>query len=246
MKKNRYSKIGKTISLVILLSLTFFILAKISQHYLLTSKLFKVKTIIYTGALKSLRLNGLPEVKGQNLFSVNIRHLEKDIKLSYPYLTGVRVSRMLPDKIWFDAQERIAIAKVRLADRLFLCDREGAILPANNPAINLVLITGVDSRLDKVRIGEIYDSLKLKAAVGLLKEIEASRVLAITAVTRIDVSLPEEIVFFLNNGIRVIIGNEHISDRLKLLNLVINNLKAEINKIDYIDLRFQEPAIGKR
>lgn len=246
MRKNKNSKLARIISLIILIVVAGFMALRISRHYLLTSYLFTVKTIIYTGALKPLLTNDVFALKGRNLFSVDIKHLGKDIKLSYPHLNKIRVSRIPPDKIWFDAKERFAIAKVNLAGKIFLCDQEAAILPTNGRAANLVLITGVDAEANKIRIGEVYDSPKLKTAISLLNEIKSVNALQIASLTRIDVLKADEMFFFLNNGIKVIIGDEHLGDRLKILSLVLNNLKANLGTIGYIDLRFQEPAIGKR
>ncbi|MDP3142670.1 MAG: cell division protein FtsQ/DivIB [Candidatus Omnitrophota bacterium] len=246
MRRNKNSKVARIVSLIILIAVAGFMALRISRHYLLTSRLFAVKTVLYTGALKPLLANDFFTLKGRNLFSVDIKHLEKDIKLSYPYLTKIRVSRIPPDKIWFDAQERFAIAKVNLAGKVFLCDQEAAILPVNTKAANFVLITGVDAEANKIRLGEVYDSPKLKIAISLLNEVKSVDTLQIASLTRVDVAKANEMFFSLNNGIKVIIGNEHLGDRLKILNLVLNNLKTSLGTIGYIDLRFQEPAIGKR
>jgi cell division septal protein FtsQ len=245
MKKNKDSKLAAVIILVIIAGLAVLVAVKIFQNYLSNSSFFTVKTIISTGALKPLLGEDYFRVKGKNLFSIDIKHLARDLKLSYPYLTNVRVSRVIPDKIWFDAQERVPIARVKLADKIFLCDGNAAILPFAVSQAGLVLIDGIDSQAGKVRIGEVYDSIRLKAAIALLAAIRATRELRLLTLVRVDVSSPERMSFLLNNGVEVITGDELIPQRLKMLSVVLNNLKSAIDKVKYIDLRFQEPAIGK-
>jgi len=246
MKKNKYSKFANKVGLIIVAVIVLLVLIKTSRNFLFSSPLFKVKAVIYTGALKPLLVNDAFNLKGKNTFSVDIRHLERDIKSSYPYLTKIRASRITPDKIWFHAEERVAVARVRLANKVFLCDEEGAILPLNNQPTNLVLISGIDAAADKIRIGEIYNSNKLENALVLLKEIKAVKELRGIPITAIDMSNPEGTAFFLNKGIKVIMGDEQIKQRLRVLILVLINTKAEQDNIKYIDLRFQEPAIGKK
>jgi cell division septal protein FtsQ len=245
MKKNKDSRLAAVIVLVIIAGLAVFAAVKIFQNYLSTSSFFTVKTVITTGALKPLLAKDYFRVKGRNLFSVDIDRLAKELRLSYPYLTGVRVSRVVPDKIWFDARERLAIARVKLADKIFLCDVNAVILPLTPSKAGLVLIGGINAPAGKARMGEVYDSIQLKTAISLLTAISAARELQSLVLVRIDVSNPERMSFLLNNGIEVITGNESLPQRLKMLAVVLSSLRSEIDKVKYIDLRFQEPAIGK-
>lgn len=231
---------------MVLVGMVIFVSFKVFRNHLLSSPAFTIKTLIYTGALKPLSATDIFKLKGKNLFSVDIGHLARDLKLSYPHLAKIRVSRIIPDKIWFEAEERVAFAKVKLADRVFLCDAEATIMPLSKLPSDLVLITGVETQVSKIRIGEVYDSSQLKTALAILKEIKNSRAITPFLVVRLEVDEPERIAFFLDNGIQVIIGNEQTGKRLKVLSLVLNDLKPELDKIKYIDLRFQEPAIGKR
>jgi cell division septal protein FtsQ len=245
MKRTKRSRLARNITLFIIAGLLVFIACKIFRTYLLTSSFFKIKTVITTGALKPLLAEDQFRLKGKNLFSTDIKHLARGLKLSYPYLADIRVSRIMPDKIWFDAQERTAVARVKLADKIFLCDANAVILPVATSKASLILIAGVDAQASRVRMGEVYDSVQLKTAIALLRAIRAARELQALTLVRIDVSNPERMSFLLNNGVEVIIGNELMPQRLKVLAVVLMNLKSEVDKVKYIDLRFKEPAIGK-
>jgi cell division septal protein FtsQ len=249
MKRNKYPRRSKVAGFIIAAIAAALMAGRIVWNNLSHADSFKVEKVICTGAFKILLKGNCDcfDLKGRNMFSVDLKHLAKSLKLSYPYLTGIRVSRIIPDKIWLDARERFALARVRFGARVFLCDEDAVILPSEDSnGGDLVLIDGVDSRSDKVRIGEAYRSERLRSAITLLKEIRRIPGLVDLPLIRIDVGDPLNINLILKNNLKVIMGNEMFGERLRMLSIVLKNLKPELGTVGYIDLRFPEPAIGKR
>lgn len=246
MKKNRSSKGFKFFVPLVLAGIIFAAVAAGLKDFLLHSPLFSIKTVIATGALKN-RIN--PEelkLKGQNLFAVDIERLARQIRLEYPFLYQVRASRILADKIWLDAKERFPVARVRLSGREFLCDAEAVIMPFNDRFVALPLVTGIDTAGQAVRVGEVYDSARLKLALAILKKIHSSPQLRNLVIEKIETEVPQKVTVLLNTTTAIIFGNEGLDNRIQVLGVLLENLDTELAKVKYIDLRFNEPAIGKR
>lgn len=246
MKKNRAPKFAKILVPLALAGIMLLAAAGGLRDFFPHSPLFTVKKVIATGALKDRIAPESFKLRGRNLFAIDIHRLARQIRLDYPYLYQVRASRVLPDKIWLDAKERFPVARVKLAGRVFLCDAEAVIMPLSERFVSLPLVTGVDIAAEAIRVGEVYESSRLKLALELLKQMNSSSQLSALVIGRIETASPEKAAVFLNTGTEVIVGNEGLDNRFKVLGLVLKNLDTGLAKVKYIDLRFNEPAIRKR
>ena len=50
----------------------------------------------------------------------------------------------------------------------------------------------------------------------------------------------------LSSDLNIMIDKDGVNRKLKLLPLVLSQNKIDVKEIKYIDLRFQEPLIGKK
>ena len=55
-----------------------------------------------------------------------------------------------------------------------------------------------------------------------------------------------KIYFHLSNGLQVIVDQERIDQKIKLLAFVLAQKKIDLEQTKYIDLRFKEPVLGKK
>lgn len=107
---------------------------------------FTVKDILVTGRkqipVEDL-LASLSVKQGMPLFGVNIAEAEKSLT-GIPWVDNVVISRRLPDTIVVALQERTPVALWQHQKKIFLIDKDGAVLTADNLAAwqSLPLVVG--------------------------------------------------------------------------------------------------------
>ena len=107
---------------------------------------FKVKDILVTGRKQVSAeelLASLSIKQGMPIFGFNIVDAEKSVS-DISWVKGDVISRRLPDTIVVELQEREPVALWQHQKKIFLIDRDGAVLSADNLAIwqQLPLVVG--------------------------------------------------------------------------------------------------------
>jgi len=214
-------------------------------NFFKVSDYFKIKDVIYFGADDSLEIDDYIEVREKNLFKINLDQIAKDILQRYPKIRKVKVRRIFPDKLRIDIEMRNPIAIIKSKANYLFIDEEGKEIQRTRllRKTALPIIIGLDS---KSKDKEFYSSERLSLTLTLLKTIKEFKDLEGYSITKIDVSDVKNTSFFINYGIQIKIGNDDFKDRLRVLLMILERLKAEIKEIKYIDLRFKEPVIAKK
>jgi len=184
--------------------------------------------------------------KGKNVFSVNLKAIDRYLQASFPDAKSIIVRLALPDKIVVKMKFRKPVALVR-SGRLYAVDEDGFVLPTANSDMTreLTVIEGVGIRHDEKR-GKQSSSANLKLALELLKEMRAARFLADYGVESINAKEPQDLSFLLKNGIEVRIGGDNFRERLAMLGQTIRDPRLVVDKVKYIDVRFKDVVIGPR
>ncbi len=101
-----------------------------SYRYLTTSKLFVMKKIEvrhlhYLTKKEVLSLAGID--KGVNIFKINLTRVKRTL-LRSPWIKGVMLRRVVPDKIVIDVDERVPVFVKLYRGRLWYVDRTGGLI----------------------------------------------------------------------------------------------------------------------
>ena len=235
--------------------LVIFILAVfvLSRAFLARSDYFRLRTIearstaSEAGMMPSIKYDQLLSLyKGKNVFTVNLNNVVSFFQDAYPDAKEIKAYIVLPDKIVVGLRGRWPAAFLK-GERSYIIDDEGCILSGiyANSLKNLPVIEGVNTRPGE-RVGRKFTSESLKTALELLKEIKKARFLAKYGVARISARDPKNLSFFLGNGIEVRVGSENFKDRLKVLEKTIKDPRMMLDRIDYIDVRFEDAVIGPK
>ncbi|MEW6170812.1 MAG: cell division protein FtsQ/DivIB, partial [Candidatus Omnitrophota bacterium] len=64
-------------------------------------------------------------------------------------------------------------------------------------------------------------------------------------ITKINISTLDNFSFFIDKNIEVKLGLSNQREKLKILILLLNEIKEKPQDIKYIDLRFKEPIVAK-
>lgn len=200
-----------------------------------------------------LRKFSLMEIDGEkvadtNIFFVDLNNLKQRIETDHPEYKDVVVRRLLPNKLVVEANLRKAIAQIR-SDRYYFVDREGVLLPdvKNFPDPDLPIIIGIGVNLARVQASRFsdFEKGKLDKALYLIKEKQAIDKLKERRLKIVDITDPGNLTFsFEGSNVEIKIGNSDFRNRLRVLTTVLDQLGADTEEFNYIDLRFEDPIIG--
>ncbi len=190
----------------------------------------------------------VPEVRGQNLWSVDVRAMAEALNAQQPELAWVRVTRVIPSTLKVDVLERTPAAQVQLG-QWHTVDREGFVFDTSTaqPQPDLVILKGVADPKSPLAAGRVNANERLMLGVRLARVIAQAPVLKGHTVTTLDVGDPRQVSFILDDGIEVRCGSEEeLAGQLSRLEAVLRRLARQSLAIRYIDVRFPEPVIGPK
>jgi cell division septal protein FtsQ len=194
-----------------------------------------------------LDLGEFYELKGANIFNINLKRIQDKIAARDSYIRSVYVTKRLPNEIYIRIEKRVPQARIDLG-RIFLVDQAGFLLYSKNAELEekLPLITGLRYRIPYPLSGRAYNIAELKLALSLIKEFGQTNLSRRCKIDQLDVSSIANASFFLENGPQIKIGDSLIKERIKMLEVFLKHFNWDLSKIAYIDLRFKEPAVKQK
>lgn len=242
------------IAAVILLAI-FFILGYIWKT-LKTSDYFRIKNIV----TKDNALVDLAYLKGKNIFDVDLDAESRYISNFYPNFRSIKLSRVLPDRVYVIAAKRNAAALVKLYKN-FAVDDEGLLFDAASvpEQMQIPVITGLETKIFGPKYGKRYNVKELYLALQIIKETRKNKVLRYFKINRIAAASPANMSALMNLPqlqatlpkdksalpafIEVKFGGANIRQKVTLLEDIVTEEKNNLAGIKYIDLRFANPVI---
>ena len=233
-------KITITIVVIILVCLAIWF----GIRFLISRPYFRVTRILTN---YELDLGEFDELKGANIFNINLKRIQDKIAARDPYIRSVYVTKRLPNEIYIRIEKRVPQARIDLG-RIFLVDQAGFLLYSKNAELEekLPLITGLRYRIPYPLSGRAYNIAELKLALSLIKEFGQTNLSRRCKIDQLDVSIIANASFFLENGPQIKIGDSLIKERIQMLEAFLKHFNWDLSKIAYIDLRFKEPAVKQK
>lgn len=236
----------------IIVTIVFLVLAWVLvTAFLERSDYFRVKSVEAKGVSGvseiAIRSELMKYFKDNNIFKVNLRSAVKLLEPRYPDAKYIIVKRALPDKLLVELSFRKPVA-ILTNGPSYPVDREGVILVNRDLSKlgDLPVIRGVDSRYAG-RLTKKNESKALTAALILLDEIKRSHFLDKYGVRTVDASDIKSLSFYLgDSGPMVIIGYEHLKERLATLRDTLRDPRLVLDSINYIDVRFKDVVISPK
>ena len=208
---------------------------------------FAVKDIWYESTLKSIESTELSNLKGKNLFDIDLQKIQSQLQRRYPQYRQLMVLKRFPDQILVVAKKRSPLAQAKIKGRQVALDGNGIVLSTSGDfEDNLPLITGIHTIKGNVQAGAVLESEDLRLALNIIKMFKAEKSLSSYRISKIDIANLSEIYFYILDNLRIVIDQEDVGHQLQLLGLVLSQAKIDTNKVRYVDLRFKEPILGKR
>lgn len=184
---------------------------------------------------------------GENLIALDLVGVQQVIKRRHPEFKEVIVRRVLPNRVDVQLRRRTPVAQIDLG-RFVQVDRDLVLLPGSSqtPFRNLTIIRGASISASRLGVGSVLTDPQVRKAVKFMEVLLRSEILKKHTLTKIDISDPRNLTFYVDGDIEIRMGHDHIIERLKILAQTVRTLELDRNRVGYIDLRFDDVVVGPR
>ena len=206
--------------------------------------IFTIKEVQKEPALQFIQSSIIDRLPGTNIFSVDIKSVQRRLQIQYPEVDRLRVSRKFPDAIVLSARKREPFAVLTNNDQDVLLDREGYILSLKNlPSSRYPLIAGYSGQNNYI-LGRPLRDAKIQMALRIISEVGAQESLTDWPLKQIDIGNLSQINLLFSNDLKIILDRDRISQKVKTLSVLLRQGNINIKDINYIDLRLKDPVIS--
>ena len=203
-------------------------------------------------------------LKGRNIFDIDVTGEAEYISQAYPGYKKIKIIRVLPDRLFIDFVKRRPLAVLKLY-RLFSIDDEQILFETGNESIatELPLISGLETKIFGPKAGSRCNIKELTQAVEIIKSIQNNRTFKDYKIKKIEVNNASYLTCFISvpwalygndqkqpssgsDILQVRFSRGATQDKLDLLTGLFSQIKNDLSRVSYIDLRFKEPVIKFR
>jgi cell division septal protein FtsQ len=213
-------------------------------EFLTRSPLFEVKDVMIDRSIGFIDVRALKDLKGANIFKLDIKKIDHQISQRYPYIAQLRVVRQLPDRVLILAKKREPLMQVYFKNKYLLLDTEGVALYYVLQPAALPLVYGIPIERDWLFLGGHVRGQELSKVVDILNMFKQSAYLRHWRIHAVQAGNLSKIDLLVGENMHVILDQEDTQDKIELLQMLISSNKIDLNKVKYIDLRFKEPVIA--
>ena len=207
---------------------------------------FKVQSISVVGngyvpAADICRIAGI--YRGQHLLQVETdtaaRTLTKDLRIEQ-----ASVRRVFPNGIMIEVEERRPVAAIACEYGFLDLDRQGMVLNAHKQRENgsIPLLTGVTAQ-DRY-IGDRVEEGTVQAALIYLSGLDEGE---LGQIVELRLSDPEKVVGCTANAVEIRIGRlDRLDDKIKTTKVFLQDLRANLQPIEFINMEYAQPFVRFR
>lgn len=216
-----------------------------SLYFFVQSPFFRVNKIYVTGTeqITINQVTALADVyPGVNILRINSAEVEKKL-VTQTWIKEAVIEKKLPSTINIKITERQPKAIVQTLEGYLVLDDSGMVLIKLEYLTKLVLPIITNFTLEEdLLVGEIVQNKQVIEALQVIGALPD----AIGAMVS-EFSLGEGLNLFLAGGLEIKLGSsDKIAEKLQVLTDIFNNTNEEVlEKVKYIDLRFNGPPIIK-
>lgn len=263
LSKANVRSLGLRLLPVLIILALIFGLAKAAIYYMENSPYFTLAPVELIGphfpeSAKAFEFYGL--AAGTNIFDVDIEAISQKVTQQHPEFEEISISRVLPNKLRVKLAYRRAVAKIKAqkkdefgswGSRLgkdIVIDENGIVLPSDEDIIpeGLPEIIGADLEIPFPKVGRVYKSRNLQAALSFLKSAHSFGPLNGHKIVVVDAANYRNISFFLENEVEVKVGGGGFQEKLGRLSRIFQEPSIDLEYVKYIDLRFADVVIGPK
>jgi cell division septal protein FtsQ len=212
-------------------------------EFLTSSPLFEVKDVMIDRSIQFIDLRSLKDLKGKNIFKVDMKKIDRQLAAAYPYIAQLRVVRQLPNRVLILAKKREPLMQIYYKNKYLLLDTEGVALYFTLAPADLPQVYGIPLEHGLFLGGHIRGP-ELSKAVDILNSFKDSPYLKRWRIHAVQAGNLSKIDLLVGENMHVILDQDDTQDKIILLQMLISANKIDLNQVKYIDLRFKEPVIA--
>ena len=250
MKKNKKIKNNLRLLIGIGLSNIFIILLFLSLRWADYQKIFIINEPIVSGhkildekAYKSI----VDQLDYEIINTADIVEIRKVLEKN-PFVKAARVSKHFPNKLSVQIVEREPLGIINIDNQLMI-DEDAVVLPGKNYSENYLIpvLSGFNSAKELYPEGEKTFSIKIKEAVGILRELSNNYRDLYENISEITLNKDDEYVLILaDRPTRVIIGKENINLKFNILKSFDKALgQRQLTDFRLIDMRYNKQLVAR-
>ncbi|MGE0269186.1 MAG: cell division protein FtsQ/DivIB [Candidatus Omnitrophota bacterium] len=218
-----------------------------TASYFNESERFSVQTIVIDPTLQFIQRRDLVRLQGKNIFQIDLQDVEQGLLMKYPQISELRVEKKFPNQIHLLAKKRKRLAQFEHNNKYLVLDDEGVILSeSENKDNELPSIGGPKIKIDSINPGGKVNNVEIMAGLKIIKSFNENTTLSSYKIMNMDVDQLSRILLHLDRDIKAIIDDQRINYKIKVLGIVLTQGNLNLKEVNYIDLRFKEPIIGKK
>ena len=215
------------------------IVQKVASH-----PVFMVREVVVEGAryIDSEKISASAGIEpGINIFDVDLAGVAQALKNEYT-AENFTVFRRLPQTVVIEVYERKPVALLNMKT-LVGVDSEGVPLPHIGAGMidSLPIISGISS------VSSLSDSttrVRLISGLRMLDRISSEAPAVYSRISEVDVTNMAEMgISLVDNGIRVIIGDQDWKSKIPKLDRIINEVTRRRDKVKTVDVRIPDKVI---
>ncbi|MEW5895142.1 MAG: FtsQ-type POTRA domain-containing protein [Candidatus Omnitrophota bacterium] len=233
---------------ILFIFLSFFIVVGLNRIIYLFNHaaVFEIREVVVKGpALEFVHSRSLDNLAGHNIFRVDLEGVRRRVQAEYPTVDQLKIVRQLPNRILVTAEERKPFAVVSSGSREAVISEDGFILDVDVPSKGtLPYLTNINDIVWPGK-GQKLASAKVSAGVAVIQELRRNPYLTGIPVTMIDLDNLSKIHLYFDRT-EIILDRSKIKQKVEMLGLLFSDAGIPRDQINYVDLRFKEPAINRK
>ncbi|MCA9405326.1 MAG: cell division protein FtsQ/DivIB [Candidatus Omnitrophica bacterium] len=247
-KKPKISPVILKVTGVVILSLVVGIfICNLLYQFLTNSEYFTVKRIVVEKTLRFIDADTFSDIKGKNIFTVDLPYFQRKLRYKYPQITDLKVIRRFPNQIDVIAKQRDPVAQTQLNEKILSLDASGVVLAiTEKDDKDLPLLKGIELNPRQVSLGMPLRPKEFVSGLDIIKEFNRNSALSAYKIKSLELENPSKINLFLSNDLKVIVDKNDPNKKMTILGIVLKQDNLNFEEIRYIDLRFKEPILGKK
>lgn len=225
-------------------SVLFIFMALLAVYILLRSPLFEIRNIVITGTQhlqKDTVLDAVGIRRGENIFNVKVKDAEQRLQL-ISLIQSAKVERKLPSTIDIQIAERVPVALLYAKDGFIQVDGEGIYLQKGSlDDKNLPILSGITCTATTP--GKPVQGKELDAALQVVKQMPPE---LLPNLSEVNISEQNGVRLYTLDGVQCQLGPPlEVSEKCRLLVNILQELKAQGKKIEYVDMSYVGSPVVK-
>lgn len=231
----------------IFLVFCFFVAGRTIYSFATKAPVFNVRSITLAPSLQFVTSGALDKLRGQNIFTVDLKKIERSVRSKYPQISDLKIERRFPDQVLVTAKKREAVAQAKIGGQFYTVDQDLVPMVASKYVRDdLPVLENINYNSNRMRMGTPLKLKSLNVGVQIIQAFYDHPYLSRYVLKSIDLENLSKIVVHIDQKFDVILDRDSIRQEVEKLGVLISQHKLNSDIVQYIDLRFKEPIVGKK